>query len=59
MFFSAGVGRTGTYIAMDILLDEMEETGEVDIFNCTKKMRSRRPNMIQTMVTIFLYLWSQ
>ncbi|XP_052762025.1 receptor-type tyrosine-protein phosphatase S-like, partial [Mya arenaria] len=46
---SAGVGRTGTYIALDILTKEGETEGAVDIPGCVVNMRQNRPNMIQTM----------
>ncbi|XP_063397974.1 receptor-type tyrosine-protein phosphatase alpha-like isoform X2 [Mytilus trossulus] len=45
---SAGIGRTGTYIALDALLEEGRTTGFVDIFKFLKKMRYSRMNMIQT-----------
>ena len=50
MLSSAGVGRTGTYIALDYLLDQAAGENEVDMFECTKEMRARRPCMIQTEV---------
>ncbi|WAR16888.1 PTPRU-like protein, partial [Mya arenaria] len=46
---SAGVGQTGTYIALDILAKEGETEGAVDIPGCVVNMRQNRPNMIQTM----------
>ncbi|XP_071181848.1 uncharacterized protein [Mytilus edulis] len=45
---SAGIGRTGTYIALDALLEEGRTTGFLDIFKFLKKMRYSRMNMIQT-----------
>ncbi|ESN96114.1 hypothetical protein HELRODRAFT_163142 [Helobdella robusta] len=44
---SAGVGRTGTYIALDYLANEAEQTGCVDVFECLKYMRGQRYNMVQ------------
>ncbi|XP_052762438.1 receptor-type tyrosine-protein phosphatase mu-like isoform X3 [Mya arenaria] len=46
---SAGVGRTGTYIAFDILTKEGEAEGSIDIPGCVLNMRQNRPNMIQTL----------
>ncbi|XP_052763016.1 receptor-type tyrosine-protein phosphatase kappa-like [Mya arenaria] len=45
---SAGVGRTGTYIALDILTKEGEAERAIDIAGCVHKMRLNRPNMVQT-----------
>ncbi|XP_052763029.1 receptor-type tyrosine-protein phosphatase kappa-like isoform X1 [Mya arenaria] len=46
---SAGVGRTGTYIALDILTKEGEAERAIDIAGCVHKMRLNRPNMVQTL----------
>ncbi|XP_052765420.1 receptor-type tyrosine-protein phosphatase S-like isoform X2 [Mya arenaria] len=46
---SAGVGRTGTYIALDILTNEGEAVGAIDIPRCVLNMRQNRPSMIQTL----------
>ncbi|XP_052761983.1 receptor-type tyrosine-protein phosphatase epsilon-like [Mya arenaria] len=46
---NAGVGRTGTYIALDILTNEGEAEGAIDIPGCVLNMRQNRPNMIQTL----------
>lgn len=50
VFHSAGAGRTGCYIVIDIMLDMAEREGVVDIYNCVKALRSRRINMVQTEV---------
>ncbi|KAG7236848.1 hypothetical protein INR49_000152 [Caranx melampygus] len=44
----AGAGRTGCFIAVDIMLDMAENEGVVDIFNCIRELRSQRVNMVQT-----------
>ncbi|XP_052765780.1 uncharacterized protein LOC128207025 isoform X2 [Mya arenaria] len=46
---SAGVGRTGTYIALDILTNEGETEEAIAIQGCVINMRQNRPNMIQTL----------
>ncbi|XP_053399794.1 receptor-type tyrosine-protein phosphatase kappa-like [Mercenaria mercenaria] len=45
---SAGIGRTGTYIALDSLTEEGEAEGEVDIYAFVRNMREQRVNMMQT-----------
>ncbi|XP_052763633.1 receptor-type tyrosine-protein phosphatase mu-like isoform X2 [Mya arenaria] len=46
---SAGVGRTGTYIGLDVLTKEGEAEGAIDIPGCVLNMRQNRPNMVQTL----------
>ncbi|XP_046554700.1 receptor-type tyrosine-protein phosphatase F-like [Haliotis rubra] len=45
---SAGIGRTGTYIAVDSLIDQAREEGVVDVLGYVTVMRGQRKNMIQT-----------
>ncbi|XP_014392819.1 PREDICTED: receptor-type tyrosine-protein phosphatase H [Myotis brandtii] len=45
---SAGVGRTGTLIALDVLLRQLECEGVVGPYSFVKKMRESRPLMVQT-----------
>ncbi|KAL5022774.1 hypothetical protein ScPMuIL_001929 [Solemya velum] len=52
---SAGVGRTGAFIALDYLLRQAKKTGNVNIYRCVEKLRSYRPNMVQTL-TQYVYL---
>jgi protein tyrosine phosphatase len=52
LFFSAGVGRTGTLIAVDILLQHIYENKKVDIFGTVFKLRKQRVNMVQTEVSV-------
>ena len=52
---SAGVGRTGTLIAIDILLQHISENKKVDIFGTVFKLRKQRTNMVQTEVRIIIF----
>nr|XP_054774825.1 receptor-type tyrosine-protein phosphatase eta-like [Lytechinus pictus] len=45
---SAGVGRTGTYIALDRLMQVMQENDFIDIFGIICEMRMQRNHMVQT-----------
>ncbi|XP_023808423.1 receptor-type tyrosine-protein phosphatase O isoform X2 [Oryzias latipes] len=45
---SAGVGRTGTFIALDRLMQHMREHEFVDILGMVSEMRSHRLSMVQT-----------
>lgn len=45
---SAGVGRTGTIIALDVLLQQLEEERSLGINDFVHKMRLSRPHMVQT-----------
>jgi cadherin 5 type 2 (VE-cadherin) len=52
-YFSAGVGRTGTYIALDHLMQFINEHDfdvEIDIFDLVLKLRENRQHMVQTEV---------
>ena len=48
---SAGVGRSGTYIALDTLLDEVRQHGEVDILAVVTYLRRQRMMLVQTKVS--------
>lgn len=48
--FSAGIGRTGTYIAIDVLSEAGKTQNKINIAEYVKKMRRNRMNMVQTYV---------
>lgn len=50
MCCSAGVGRTGTFIALDRLLQHIRDHEFVDILGLVSDMRSYRMSMVQTEV---------
>ncbi|KAM9436281.1 receptor-type tyrosine-protein phosphatase H-like [Clarias gariepinus] len=45
---SNGVGRTGTLIALDLLLQQMDKEEEVSVADCVHRMRLSRPLMVET-----------
>lgn len=48
---SAGVGRTGTYIAVDWLMQQVRASKEIDVFDTVYRMRQCRVSMVQNPVT--------
>nr|XP_034321094.1 receptor-type tyrosine-protein phosphatase epsilon-like [Crassostrea gigas] len=56
---SAGIGRTGTYIALDALYKAGKASGKINVAEYVKIMRANRMNMVQTYeqyMTIYLAL---
>jgi protein tyrosine phosphatase len=49
---SAGIGRTGTFIALDALYRQGLKDGRIDIVQYVHVMREDRMNMIQNVVGI-------
>ena len=47
---SAGVGRTGTFILLDILLERLRENNSLNVYECLANLRKRRVLMVQTLV---------
>ncbi|XP_077206220.1 receptor-type tyrosine-protein phosphatase epsilon isoform X2 [Paroedura picta] len=53
---SAGVGRTGTFIVIDAMIDMMHAEQKVDVFEFVARIRNQRPQMVQTdMQYSFIY----
>ena len=63
--FSDGAGRSGTYIAISNLVDRMKVLQVVDVFQCIKLIRSKRPQFVETVVRfdtntlVFIYVFSK
>jgi len=45
---SAGVGRTGTFIALDIMMEQVANGEAVDVFNTVLSIRKARAHMVQS-----------
>ncbi|KAH8350288.1 hypothetical protein KR067_013028, partial [Drosophila pandora] len=53
---SAGVGRTGTFIGLDIIMQRLKSESKINIFETVKKLRFQRMKMVQTIQQYtFLY----
>lgn len=54
---SAGVGRTGTFIVIDAMIDMMHAEQKVDVFGFVARIREQRSQLIQTDVSLRLRLF--
>lgn len=46
-----GVGRTGVFVVLSIVLERMRYEGVVDLFQTVKMLRTQRPAMVQSEVS--------
>ena len=52
--FSAGVGRTGTFITIDAMIQRLKERDDLNIYEFVTEMRSKRTFMVQNLVNNIL-----
>ena len=50
---SDGAGRSGTFIAISILMEQLKLEHSIDVFQTIKKIRATRPEFVQTEVFYF------
>lgn len=53
--FSAGIGRTGTFIALDYLLEEGAAEHTIDVKGYIIALRRQRGKLIQTFVSYDIF----
>jgi hypothetical protein len=51
---SAGIGRTGAFCALSTAIERVKAEGIVDVFHTVKHLRTQRPHMVQTVVSVIL-----
>ena len=56
--FSAGVGRTGTLIVIDAMLNQIRDENIIDVYKFVSKIRRQRNFMVQTEVTMKFIIYS-
>lgn len=57
VYASAGVGRTGTFIVLDRVLQQLDSKDTVDVYGSVFDLRLHRSHMVQTEVVLqLLYL---
>ena len=47
---SAGVGRTGTFITLDMMMQQMKAETTLSVYQCVRNLRTQRMQMVQTLV---------
>ena len=56
LFSSAGVGRSGAFIVLDIMLERLPQTHDMNVYECVQNIRAKRMSMVQTVVRDVIYV---
>lgn len=56
---SAGVGRTGTFIGLDVLIERLQNEQTVNVYDTVIEMRKQRTEMVQGLVRNLTYVTLQ
>ena len=54
MHCSAGVGRTGTFITLDSMLERIKAENTINIYEFVSNLRKQRVLMVQAVVSIYM-----
>ena len=54
---SAGIGRTGAFCALSTAIERVKAEGIVNVFHTVKHLRTQRPHMDQTVISILYHPW--
>ena len=49
---SAGVGRTGTFITLDMMMQQMRAEDTLSVCQCVRNLRTKRMKMVQSQVQL-------
>lgn len=52
IFSSGGVGRTGVFCGISMMIERVKAEGVIDVFQTVQAMRLQRPAMVQTAVRL-------
>ena len=47
---SAGIGRSGTFITLDMMMQQMKDKSTLSVCQCVRNLRTQRMKMVQTRV---------
>ena len=51
VFYSDGLGRSCTFIAIWSLLEQMKTEGQIDVLSTVKSIRTQRPGAVNHLVS--------